>query len=54
MITDENAKKLIEENNLMLKAICIYLINKEQNRGNEDMKEFMSNVIADYLVSKAL
>lgn len=38
---------LVRENNLMLKYICNYIIQKEQT---QDYKDFLNNVAADMYV----
>lgn len=43
---DNEIIQLIKENNIMLKAICHYLIRKEQSP-LEDFKGFVSNIVAN-------
>lgn len=39
--------KLLKENNLMLKAICIYLVERDKEGSAEDIKDFVSNIVAN-------
>lgn len=39
--------RLLKENNLMLKAICLYLNKNIKDEPREDVKDFVSNVIAN-------
>lgn len=39
--------RLLRENNLMLKAICKYLVERDKEGSNEDIKDFVTNVVAN-------
>lgn len=39
--------RLLKENNLMLKAICKYLVERDKEGSNEDIKDFVTNVVAN-------
>lgn len=39
--------RLLRENNLMLKAICKYLVECDKEGSNEDIKDFVTNVVAN-------
>lgn len=52
----EELLKLLQENNLMLKYICSYIakIDNPRYRGQEDLKNFMTNLVADFYTDNAL
>lgn len=39
--------RLLKENNLMLKAICKQLVERYKEGSNEDIKDFVTNVVAN-------
>lgn len=43
----EEIIRLLKENNIMLKFICNYIVNKDQI---QDYKDFLNNVAADMYV----
>lgn len=49
---DEEALRLLRENNAMLKQILSYILTKQssQYRANEDIRAFSINVCADVFV----
>ena len=43
----EEILKLLRENNLMLRAICKYIINHNREESIEDIKDFVTNIVAN-------
>lgn len=43
---------LLVANNKMLQDIITYIAHQQANKDNEDLKEFLSNVVADVLVTR--
>lgn len=43
----EEILQLLRENNLMLKAICKYLVERDREGSNEDIKDFVTNIVAN-------
>lgn len=43
---------LLVANNQMLQDIVTYIAYQQANKDNEDLKEFLSNVVADVLVTR--
>lgn len=43
----EEALRLLRENNLMLRAICQYITEHSRDESAEDIKDFVTNIIAN-------
>ena len=44
--------ELTKQNNLMLRAICLYLGQEQSDQGSDDAKDFIMNVIANIVSNK--
>lgn len=47
---------LLEENNIMLRCICTSIIKRESStyKSQEDLKNFMTNLVADWYTDRML
>lgn len=43
----EEVLRLLRENNLMLRAICQYIAEHSKDGSEEDIKDFVTNIIAN-------
>ena len=52
----QKIEDLLEENNIMLRCICTYLIkqNSPRYRDEEDLKNFMTNLVADWYTDRII
>lgn len=52
----ERIENLLEENNIMLRCICAFIIRRENPtyRSQEDLRSFMANLVADWYTDKVL
>lgn len=44
--------QLLRENNLILKTICRYLIEHDKESSNEDIKDFITNIVANIYANR--
>lgn len=52
----EEILRLLRENNLMLKYLCSYVLKEDhpKTREKEDLKNFMTNLVADWYSDRVL